>query len=246
MAEQAGFDRVAAKTWPTWSEGFDLHKTFTNELTQFFTELNQWQSRYDLDADEVQFLAGVLVDYVHEQLTEIERMTRPIARTLEEIFPQVAALLPALRSGLAVRVEEAGPGQNVAAAAASGHEVADWKHLEQWFSAQPAGVKADGLTQQAVAPCAPLRQVSPGCRGSDWARRQGGLTSCDWRASSTKRFSNESHQISAAAFGLRSCACRRMYADSDDPAHISHHGRTAPRVVPVGDAGERGETPRAA
>jgi len=95
---------------------FDLHERFTDELTHFFADLNQWQSRYDLDADEVNFFASVLVDYVSEQLTEIERMTRPIARSLEQILPRLDTLLPALRSGLAARVDEAGLAANVAAA----------------------------------------------------------------------------------------------------------------------------------
>ena len=77
---KAGFDRIAGQDLADMVRMvFDLHDGFTKELTQFFTELNQWQSRYDLDAEEVQFFASVLVDYVHEQLTEIERTARPIA-----------------------------------------------------------------------------------------------------------------------------------------------------------------------
>lgn len=79
----AGFDRVSGQELGDAVRSvFDLHERFTDELTRFFAELNQWQSRYDLDADEVHFFASVLVDYVSEQLTEIERMTRPIARSL--------------------------------------------------------------------------------------------------------------------------------------------------------------------
>ena len=243
---KVGFDRVDSQDLAdAVRKVFDLHKAFANELTQFFTELNQWQSRYDLNADEVQFFAGVLVDYVHEQLTEIERMTRPIARTLEEILPQVAALLPALQSGLAVRVEEAGLAQNVTVRRLPGTEVADWKHLEAWFSAQPGQAsRLDGLTRQAVAAVRTLTAnvtrlsrvgLGAASRRSDFVRLAGFF---DQAASS-----NEAHQIAAAAFGLGSC--RRLgdlSTDSDDPAPTITPWKDAPRaVVPVAMR-ERGET----
>ena len=244
-----GFDRVDSQDLAdAVRKVFDLHKAFTNELTQFFTELNQWQSRYDLDADEVQFFASVLVDYVYEQLTEIERMTRPIARTLEEILPQVAALLPALQSGLAVRVEEAGLAQNVAVRRLPGTEAADWKHLEAWFAAQPGQVsRLDGLTRQAVAAVRTLTAnvtrlsrvgLGAASRRSDFVRLAGFF---DQAASS-----NEAHQIAAAAFGLGSCRrLGELSTDSDDPAPTITPWRDAPRaVVPVAMR-ERGDiTPR--
>lgn len=224
---------------------FDLHEGFTKELAQFFTELNQWQSRYDLDADEVQFFAGVLVDYVHEQLTEIERMARPIARTLEQIIPQVADLLPALQSGLAVRVEEAGLAQNMSVRRLPGTVLADWKHLEAWFSAPPGQVsRIDGLTRQAVAAVRTLTAnvtrlsrvgLGAASRRSDFVRLAGFFDRAD--------SSELAHQIAAAAFGLGSC--RRLgdlSADSDDPAPTITPWRDAPRAtVPVAMR-ERGET----
>ena len=57
---------------------FDVHERFTSELTKFFAQLNEWQNRYDLTPDQVHMFASVLVDYVSGQLTEIERMARPI------------------------------------------------------------------------------------------------------------------------------------------------------------------------
>ena len=68
---ESGLDGPPERLVDAARTAFDVHERFTTELTQFFAELNQWQSRYDLDADEVQFLASVLVDYVDEQLTEI-------------------------------------------------------------------------------------------------------------------------------------------------------------------------------
>ena len=53
---EAGFDRAGSDDLAdTVRTVFDLHERFTTELTQFFAELNEWQSRYDLDADEVRF-----------------------------------------------------------------------------------------------------------------------------------------------------------------------------------------------
>ena len=131
---------------------FDVHERFTTELTQFFADLNLWQSRYDLNADEVQVFAGVLVSYVSEQLAEIERMTRPIARRLETIMPRREALIGALRSGLAARVDDAGLADSVAVRHLPGTAARDWDHLAEWFSAPPGRAsRLDQLTRQAVA-----------------------------------------------------------------------------------------------
>lgn len=224
---------------------FDLHEGFTKELTQFFTELNQWQSRYDLNADEVQFFASVLVDYVHEQLTEIERVARPIARTLEQIIPQIADLLTALQSGLAVRVEEAGLAQNMSVRRLPGTVLADWRHLEAWFASPPGQVsRIDGLTRQAVAAVRTLTAnvtrlsrvgLGAASRRSDFVRLAGFFDQA--------HSPDQAHQIAAAAFGLGSC--RRLgdlSADSDDPAPTITPWRDAPRaIVPVAMR-ERGET----
>ena len=243
---KVGFDRANSQELADVVRSvFDLHEGFTKELTQFFTELNQWQSRYDLDADEVQFLAGVLVSYVSEQLTEIERMARPIARTLEEIIPQVADLLPALQSGLAVRVEEAGLAQNMSVRRLPGTALADWRNLEAWFAAQLGQVsRVDGLTRQAVAAVhtltanvTRLSRVGLGAasRRSDFVRLAGFFDQAD--------STDLAHQVAAAAFGLGSC--RRLgdlSADSDDPAPTITPWRDAPRAVVPLAMRERGET----
>ena len=131
---------------------FDHHERFTTELTHFFADLNRWQSRYDLSADEVQLFAGVLVSYVSEQLTEIERMTRPIARSLEALLPRLPELLARLRSGLAGRVDDAGLTGSVAVRRLPGTSTRDWDHLAEWFVAAPGRAsRLDQLTRQAVA-----------------------------------------------------------------------------------------------
>ncbi len=243
---KVGFDRADSQDLADVVRTvFDLHESFTKELTQFFTELNQRQSRYDLDADEVQFFATVLVDYVHEQLAEIERMTRPIARTLEEIISQIADLLPALQSGLAARVEREGLAKNVSVRRLMGTALEDWKHLEAWFAAHPGQAsRVDGLTRQAVAAVRTLTanvtrlsRVGLGAtsRRSDFVRLAGFFDQAD----SPER----AHEIAAAAFGLGSC--RRLgdlAADYDDPAPTITPWRDAPRAIVPLAMRERGET----
>ena len=131
---------------------FDIHDRFTTELTQFFVQLNEWQNRYDLSAEEVHVFASVLVDYVSEQLTEIERMVGPIGRSLEKIMAHLDDLLPALQSGLAARVEEAGLSDTVAVRRSKGADAEDWQHLAAWFVRAPGRpARLDQHTRQALA-----------------------------------------------------------------------------------------------
>lgn len=224
---------------------FDIHELFTTELTQFFADLNQWQSRYDLDADEVHLFAGVLVTYVSEQLAEIERMTRPIARRLDAILPRLQPLLDRLSYGLAARVDDAGLAGSVVVRRLPGSSARDWEHLAEWFAA-PAGraSRLDQLTRQAVAAVRTLTAnvtrlsragLGTASRRSDFLRLAGFFD----RAATA----DEAHQIAAATFGLVSC--RRLgtlSADADDPVPSITSWRDAPRAVVPVSLRERGET----
>ncbi len=224
---------------------FDVHERFTTELTQFFAELNQWQSRYDLDADAVQFLAGVLVDYVGEQLTEIERMARPIGRLLEGILPVVGPMVGVMRTGLASRVDAAGLADQVAVRRQPGTSAEDWEHLAMWFVAAPGRpARLDQLTRQALAAVRTLTanltrlsRVGLGAtsRRADLVRLAGYFD----RAESTA----EVHQLAAGAFGLGSWRHLGMLAaDGDDPVATTTSWASAPRArVPV-SMRERGDT----
>ena len=224
---------------------FDIHELFTTELTQFFAGLNQWQSRYDLDADEVQLFAGVLVTYVSEQLAEIERMTRPIARRLDAILPRLPQLLDRLSSGLAARVEDAGLAGSVAVRRLPGSASRDWEHLAEWFVA-PAGRSArlDQLTRQAVAAVRTLTAnvtrlsrsgLGAASRRSDFLR----LARFFDRAATA----DDAHRIAAAAFGLVSCRhLGTLSADADDPEPSTTSWRDAPRAVVPVSLRERGDT----
>ena len=224
---------------------FDHHDHFTVELTQFFVQLNEWQNRYDLTPDEVQVFASVLVDYVSEQLTEIERLAGPIGRALEQILNRLDDLLPALRSGLAARVEEAGLGDSVTVRRPKGTEAEDWQHLAAWFvAAAGRPSRLDQHTRQALAAVrtlttnvSRLARLGTGMssRRSDFVRLAGFLD----RAPTVER----AQEIAAAAFGLASC--RRLGTlslDADDPDPTVTSWRDAARAaVPVA-LRERGDT----
>ncbi len=228
---------------------FDLHERFTSELTQFFAELNQWQNRYDLDAGEVQLFATVLVGYVSEKLSEIERMTRPIARGLEAILTRLDDLLPALRTGLAARVDDAGLAADVPVRRLKGTDPADWEHLAAWFRPPPGRPsRLDQLTRQAVAAVRTLTAnvtrlsragLGAASRRADFVKLAGFFD----RATSA----GDAHRIAAAAFGLGSC--RRIgapAADADDPVPTVTPWREAPRATVAvslrirGDRSQRG------
>lgn len=242
---ESGFDGPPERLVDTARAAFDVHERFTTELTQFFAELNQWQSRYDLDGDEVQFLAGVLVDYVGEQLTEIERTARPIGRLLERILPLVGPMVDAMRTGLAARVDAAGLSDRVAVRRQPGTRAEDWEHLAMWFVATPGRpARLDQLTRQALgavrtltANLTRLSRVGLGgtSRRTDLVRLAGYFD----QAGSTA----EAHRLAAGAFGLGSWRHLGMLtADGDDPVATTTSWANAPRArVPV-SMRERGDT----
>ena len=226
---------------------FDIHELFTKELTKFFADLNTWQSRYDLNAEEVQLFAGVLVTYVSEQLAEIERMTRPIARRVKVMLSRLPGLLDALGAGagLATRVDDAGLTGSITVRRLPGSTARDWEHLAEWFVA-PAGrtSRLDQLTRQAVsavrtltANVTRLSRVGLGAtsRRSDLLRLAGFFD----RAATVA----EAHEIAAAAFGLGSCRqLGTLSADAEDPEPSTTSWPDAPRAIVPVSLRERGDT----
>lgn len=154
-------------------------------------------------------------------------------------------MLPALRSGLAARVDEAGLAADVAVRRLPGTEAADWRHLEAWFVASPGRPsRLDLHTRQAVAAVRTLTAnvtrlsrvgLGAASRRSDFVRLAGFFDQAASR--------DDAHRIAAAALGLGSC--RRLNAladDAEDPIPTITPWRDAPRaVVPVA-LRERGET----
>lgn len=223
---------------------FDTHERFAEELTGFFRQLAQWQSRYDLSTDEVQLLATVIVGYVSEQLAQIERLQRPIARSLELIMSRLDWLLPRIDAGLAERVGEAGLAGKFSARRTLGNERDDWRLLSGWFSdAVGHPSRLSQLTGQALAAVRTLTAnlsrlsrlgTATTSRRSDFLRLAGFFD-----AAATLR---EAHDLAAAAYGLGSCRKAGMLAaDVDDPAPTTTPWASAPRAsVPV-SLRERGE-----
>jgi len=224
---------------------FDIHDRFTTELTQFFVQLNEWQNRYDLTPEEVHVFASVLVDYVSEQLTEIERVAGPIGRSIERLLARLDELLPALKSGLAARIDEAGLSDAMAVRRLKGANGQDWHHLAAWFVRTPGRPsRLDQHTRQALAAVRTLTTnvsrlarlgTAMSSRRSDFVRLAGFFDS----AAAVE----QAHMIAAAAFGLGSC--RRLgtlSSDSDDPEPTVTPWRDAPRASVPLSLRERGDT----
>jgi len=225
---------------------FDPHVAFTTEVTQFFAAINQWQSRYDLEADQLRFFAEVLVGYVSEQLADIERSARPIARALVQLAPSLDQIVALANQGLAARVDEVGLADQITVRGTPGSRRPDWDHLGEWFS--PRGrrrSRIDSLTGQAVAAVRTLTVNLTRLSGV-------GLGSTSRRADfvDLARFFAEAetvddaHDLAAAAFGLGSARHHGVLpTDADDPV-TSNTSWTDPRgpraSVPV-SMRERGE-----
>lgn len=227
---------------------FDPHVAFTSEITQFFAALNQWQSRYDLDPDEFDFFARVLVSYVGDRLDEIERTSRPVALLLGELVPQVPTIVARAETGLARRVEEEGLGHTVSVARTPGTAEDDWAHLRSWFlphDGRPARLQQ--LRTDAVAAVRTLMMnlsrlsrvgVGESSRRGDLVR----LASIFDRASP-----DDLPALAHAAFGLGPSVHYGIPApDADDPLPSGTPWVDAPpAIVPVslrerGDRANRG------
>ena len=230
---------------------FDIHERFAEELTGFFRQLAQWQSRYDLNADEVQVLAGVIVGYVSEQLAQIERLQRPISRCLEQIMPNLDALLSSIDAGLAERVDEAGLADKFSARRLRGSERDDWYLLSRWFSdASGRPARLSQLTDQALAAVRTLTSnlsrlsrlgTATTSRRADFLR-----LAAFFEAAAAP---HEAHDVAFAALGLGSCRhAGTLAADADDPAPTTTPWSSAPRAqVPIslrerGERAQRGNT----
>ena len=223
---------------------FDTHERFADELTGFFRQLAQWQSRYDLSPEEVQLLAGVIVGYVDERLNEIERMRKPIERCLETILAGLDALLASIDTGLAGRVSDAGLDDEFDVRRLQGSEPEHWRLLRGWFCDEPARpARLTQLTDQALAAVrtltANLSRLS----------RLGALTTS--RRADFLRLAafvddvpsaQQAHDVFSAALGLGSCRHGGLLAaDAEDPAPTATAWRDAPCAsVPV-SLRERGE-----
>ncbi|MDE0133697.1 MAG: TIGR02677 family protein [Acidimicrobiaceae bacterium] len=242
-------DLAAADATAAVRAVFDTHERFVDEITGFFRQLAQWQSRYDLSPEEVQLLAGVIVGYVDERLNEIERMRGPIERCLEAIMPRLDALLASIDTGLAGRVSDAGLADEFDVRRARGSDTEHWQHLGGWFTDAPGRpARLTQLTEQALAAVrtltANLSRLS----------RLGALTTS--RRADFLRLaafvdaaphSSRAHDVFSAALGLGSCRhAGLLAADADDPAPTTTAWSDAPRaVVPVslrerGDVVQRG------
>lgn len=223
---------------------FDPHQAFTSEITQFFAAINQWQSRYDLDPDELRFFAEVLVGYVAERLDEIERTSRPIGRLLHDLAPQVPTIVERANRGLAARVEDAGLDGSVTVTRAVGTTDDDWEHLTGWFVGGPGTPsRIERLGRQAVSAIrtltlnlARLSRVGIGAssRRADFLR--------------LARYFHDAHpdevpRLAVAAFGLAPTNHWGVLAeDADDAVSTATPWWTAPRALVPDSLRERGDT----
>lgn len=226
---------------------FDNHAAFTDEIAQFFAAINQWQSRYDLDADEFRFFAEVLVSYVGDRLDEIERSARPIGVLLEQLRTRVPRLVERIASAddLAARVERAGLEQAVQVARRRGGVVEDWDHLIEWFRPhRGAESRIDRLGRDAVAAIRTLTAnltrlsrigVSASSRRADFLRLAGWFDAApDVECC---------HDLAASAFGLYPSRHWGVSADDVlDPVSSTTSWWDAPTAPVALSLRERGDT----
>jgi uncharacterized protein (TIGR02677 family) len=223
---------------------FDPHIVFTAEITQFFAAINQWQSRYDLTADELRFFAEVLVGYVTDRLDEIERVSRPITRYLEFVEPHVDSIIRRVAGGLAIRVERAGLADTVVVRRAAGEQREDWLNLASWFvRGTQAPSRIEQLRRDALAAIRTLTQnlarlsrsgIGASSRRADFLRLAVFLGQVG---------DDDVDRLAAAALGLYSARHLGLLSDDhDDPVASTTPWDVAPRAHVAVALRERGDT----
>lgn len=222
---------------------FDPHQAFTTEITQFFAAMNQWQNRYDLTADEFSFFAQVLVGYVADRLSEIERMSRPIAAALTALTGRFELIASRRGRGLAARVEEAGLSASVSVGRSPGSSVDDWMLLRGWFVGSPSRpARIEQLRRDAVAAVRTLtlnltRLSRVGVGGSS---RRADLLRLARLIIERPESSAEQICAGLGLFGANHWGA--VAADADDPVSIATAWRDAPQATVPVSLRERGET----
>lgn len=230
---------------------FDPMAAFTSEITQFFAAINQWQSRYDLTPDEFRFFAEVLVGYVADRLSEVERTSRPIGSTLARLSGRVEVISTRMSTGIAQRVASAGLSASVSVSHVPGSSVEDWAHLRSWFvrsGASPSRIER--LTGDAVAAIRTLTQnltrLSREGVGAT-SRRADFLRLAALFEHSGAEDGPSADTIAAAALGLYPARHYGVVADDvDDPVSPSvPWSQAPPAMVPIsmrerGDRANRG------
>lgn len=224
---------------------FDPHREFTDEVTQFFAAVNQWQTRFDLDPSEFKLFAEVLVGYVGDRLDEIGRSARPLGARLAQLEPTIPMLIEGMAGGLAARVEQAGLSATVSVTRQVGADLADWDHLAAWFrSDQGRPSRIDQLGRDAVAAIKTLTlnltRLSRIGMGSSSRRDEFLRLAAAFDAAEDV---DTCHQIAGAAFGLFSARhLGVLAADADDPVSSSSSWWTAPRAPVALSLRQRGST----
>lgn len=224
---------------------FDPHREFTDEVTQFFAAVNQWQTRFDLDPTEFKLFAEVLVGYVGDRLDEIARSARPLGAKLSQLEPALPALLERMSGGLAARVEQAGMSAQVTVSRQVGADRADWDHLAAWFRSEPGQLsRIDQLGRDAVAAIRTLTlnltRLSRLGVGSSSRRHEFLRLAAAFNGASDVE---ACHRIAGAALGLFPARhLGVLAADADDPVPTSSSWWTAPRAPVAVSLRQRGTT----
>lgn len=223
---------------------FDPHQTFTSEITQFFAEINVWQSRYDLTPEQFTFFAEILIGYVADRLDELERTARPIGRSLQALEPRFAAIASRVGGDLASRVSARGLDNAIDVARLPGSSENDWINLRTWFVTDHGPSRLDRLRTDALAAVRTLTAnltrlsrtgVGLSSKRADFLRLA--------RLLDTARDDTEVAEIAAAALGLhRPVHWGVLSTDVDDPVPTTTAWADAPPAVVAVSIRERGDT----
>lgn len=221
------------------------HEAFTSEITQFFAQINEWQARYDLDAEEFSFFAQVLSSYVGERLEEIQNTSRPIGHHLNQLQPKIPTIVIRMAGGLAALVATADLAESISVRKQAGSSQSDWDYLISWFlSTADKPSRIDHLGRDATAAIRTLTLnlvrlsrigVSASSRRTDFLRLA--------KFFDEAQTSEDAQRIASAAYGLfPSVHLGTLSEDAADPLPTETSWWDAPRAAVPVSLRERADT----
>ncbi|GAA1270980.1 hypothetical protein GCM10009677_24780 [Sphaerisporangium rubeum] len=244
LAERRRMDKEALAADVTTV--FNNQRLFTESVRDFYSNLHEVLSRYDLAGSEYTEFKTMLLQYVDLITADVARHAPAVADRVERVITDLDRLLAALATLPQLTGPDGSPAER-----SPGRTAAEWHDLRAWYSggegrSGPAQLRS--AAEQALGQLLANAKRMLAAAETGVSRRNDFLRLAAWFAEAE---TEEAHRIFAAAFGAYPSRHLLMGPDETgaDVAPATSWWETDPVDVPVslrerGDRTARGRTAR--